>query len=88
MVIGGLVPVLSTQPWFDFTFDLLWIWTRKAKKDTFIRRWLFRAVADFAYAVYIMARLVIFVEIFAVFRSMPKDAYHDVHWTAFWPHVG
>lgn len=88
MVVGGLVPVLSTQPWFDFTFDLLWIWTRKAKKNTFIRRWLFKSMADFAYTAYILARLVIFAEIFLAFRSMPAEAYHDVHWTAFWPHVG
>ena len=42
MVIGGFVPVLSTRPWFDFTFNLLWIWVREVKKKTFVRRWLFR----------------------------------------------
>jgi hypothetical protein len=25
MLIGGFVPVLPTRPWFDFTFNLLWI---------------------------------------------------------------
>ncbi|KPM35772.1 hypothetical protein AK830_g10798 [Neonectria ditissima] len=86
MIIGGLVPVLSTRPWFDFTFNLIWIWTRKAK-DTFIRRWIFRATADFAYAVYIIARVLIFLEIFLAFRAMPRDVYYQVQWTAFWPHV-
>lgn len=87
MVVGGLVPVLSTQPWFDFTFNLIWIWTRKAKKDTFIRRWLFRASADMAYALYIVARVLIFAEIFSAFRAMPEDVYHGVHWASFWPHI-
>ncbi|KAK7416431.1 Squalene epoxidase [Neonectria punicea] len=76
MVVGGLVPVLSTRPWFDFTFNLIWIWTRKAKRDTFIRRWIFRATADCAYAVYIIARVLIFLEIFLAFRAMPEDVYY------------
>ncbi|CAG9983083.1 unnamed protein product [Clonostachys byssicola] len=87
MVVGSLVPVLSTQPWFDFTFNLIWIWTRKAKKDTFVRRWLFRLPADAAYSIYIVARVIIFVEIFLAFRAMPKDVYDDIQWTSFWPHV-
>ncbi|KAK3898974.1 squalene epoxidase-domain-containing protein [Staphylotrichum tortipilum] len=41
MAIGGLVPVLSTGPWFDFSFSMLWIWVREARKGTFARRWLF-----------------------------------------------
>jgi squalene monooxygenase len=34
MVFGGAVPVLSTRPWFDVSFSLLWIWVREAKKPT------------------------------------------------------
>lgn len=87
MVIGGLVPVLSTRPWFDFDFTLLWIWIKEAKKRSFVRKWIFRIVADTAYTVYIIARLMIFVEMFMAFRAAPADAYKDVSWLSFWPHV-
>jgi squalene monooxygenase len=87
MVIGGIVPVLSTRPWFDFTFSLLWIWVREAKKKTFVRCWIFSMVVNFAYILYITARILILVEIFVAFRAMPEDAYFDVDWTSFWPHV-
>lgn len=87
MAVGGLVPVLSTRPWFDFSFSLVWIWVREAKRDTFVRRWAFRAMVDSAYVLYILARLVIVVEIFATFRAMPADVYYGVDWTHFWPHV-
>ncbi|SPO04193.1 uncharacterized protein DNG_06876 [Cephalotrichum gorgonifer] len=87
MVIGGLVPVLSTRPWFDFTFTLLWMWKLEAKKNTFIRRWAFRVVADAAYIVYIIARFMIFVEMFMAFRAAPAKAYEDISWLSFWPHV-
>jgi len=86
LAIGGLVPVLSTQPWFDFTFTLLWIWVRHAKKNTLMRRWCFKVVADISYAAYIVARLLLFAEIFAAFRALPADAYKDVEWSQFWPH--
>lgn len=87
MVIGGLVPVLSTRPWFDFSFTLLWIWKIEAKRKTFVRQWVFRIVADTAYTVYIIARLMIFVEMFTAFRAAPADAYSDISWLSFWPHV-
>lgn len=87
MVIGGLVPVLSTRPWFDFSFSLLWIWDREARRKTWIRKWLVRILADSAYIVYIIARMLIFVGILMSFRALPADAYEDVNWTAFWPHV-
>ncbi|KAK3936738.1 squalene epoxidase-domain-containing protein [Diplogelasinospora grovesii] len=88
MAVGGLVPVLSTRPWFDFTFSLLWIWVREAKKNkSFVRRWLFRMVVDFAYIMYIIARVLIVVEMFIAFRAMPEDAYSDVDWTSWWPHA-
>jgi squalene monooxygenase len=85
--IGGLVPVLSTRPWFDFSFSLLMIWVREARKPTFPRRWFFSLVADSTYVLYILARLVILVEIFATFRAMPEDVYSDVNWASFWPHA-
>ena len=72
MAIGGIVPVLSTRPWFDFTFSLLWIWSREAKRKTFVRQWIFRLVVDFAYITYIIARILIFVEIFLAFRALPR----------------
>ncbi|KAK3302913.1 uncharacterized protein B0T15DRAFT_568666 [Chaetomium strumarium] len=84
--IGGLVPVLSTYPWSDFSFSMFMIWEREARKQTFARRWLFSLVADSAYVLYILARLVILVEIFAAFRAMPEDVYFDVDWASFWPH--
>jgi len=87
MAVGGLVPVLSTRPWFDFSFSMVWIWVREARKQTFARRWFFSLVVDSAYVMYILARVVIFVEIFASFREMPEDVYFDVDWTSFWPHV-
>jgi squalene monooxygenase len=87
MAIGGIVPVLSTRPWFDFTFSLLWIWVREAKKKTFVRRWLFSSVVDSAYILYITARMLILVEIFMAFRAMPEDVYFDVDWVSFWPHA-
>lgn len=88
MVVGGLMPVLSTVEWFDFSLDLIWIWIRESRKKTWIRRWLFRIIADVAYLVYIMARFCIFAEIFMAFRSLPADAYDDIQWTSFWPHTG
>ncbi|TVY71181.1 hypothetical protein LSUE1_G007637 [Lachnellula suecica] len=69
MVIGGAVPVISTQPWFDFSFNLLWIWVIDARKSTWIRRNLIEFLVDFAYFVYIIARLLIFAEIFLSFRQ-------------------
>lgn len=87
MAIGGIVPVLSTRPWFDFSFNLLWIWVREARRKTWIREWAFASLVNFAYLAYIMARLVIFAELFSVFRSLPREAYQDVNWSAFWPHV-
>ncbi|KAI2621195.1 squalene epoxidase-domain-containing protein [Hypoxylon sp. NC1633] len=87
MAVGGAVPVLSTREWFDFTFNLLWIWVRDARRQTWVRRHLFNSVVDVAYIVYILARLIIFVEIFISFRSLPASAYDDVSWTAFLPHV-
>ncbi len=88
MITGGLVPVLSTHPWFDFSFSLLWIWDRETKKKTWIRQWMFYVIADLAYVVYIIARLLIFVEIFISFRALPEGAYMDINWTVFWPHLG
>ena len=87
MVVGGLVSVLSTRPWFDFSFSMVWIWVCEARKKTFARRWLFSTVVDWAYVMCILARLVISVEIFAAFRDMPEDVYADVDWTFFWPHL-
>lgn len=87
MITGCLMPVLSTVEWFDFSLDLIWIWIRVAKKETWIRLWLFRIIADGAYIVYILARLIIFAEIFIAFRSLPADAYDDIQWTSFWPHT-
>ncbi|KAH7310764.1 hypothetical protein B0I35DRAFT_470554 [Stachybotrys elegans] len=81
------VILLAVMPWFDFKFDLIWIWTREAKKNTFIRRWLFRGIANSAYAIYIIARILIFAETFLSFRAMPADVYHEVQWTLFWPHI-
>ncbi|KAK4132656.1 hypothetical protein BT67DRAFT_75092 [Trichocladium antarcticum] len=75
---GGLVPVLSTCPWFDFSFSMLWIWVRGAQKKTWARRWVFRLVVGSAYVLYILARLVVLVEIFAAFRAMRKDVYFDM----------
>lgn len=88
MAIGGLVPVVSTQPWFDFSFSLLWIWVREAKRKTFVRMHLFRALVDTAYVLYIVARVFILVEIFVAFRAMPGDVYVSPEWTWFWPHAG
>jgi squalene monooxygenase len=87
MAIGGIVPVLSTQPWFDFSFNLLWIWVRDARKKTWVREWAFASLVNCAYAAYIAARLVIFAELFSVFRWLPREAYKDVNWSAFWTHA-
>ncbi|RYP48913.1 hypothetical protein DL768_005275 [Monosporascus sp. mg162] len=87
MAIGGLVPVLSTRKWFDFSFNLLWIWVLDAQNPTWARKHLFNIVVDFSYFVYILARILIFVEVFAAFRSLPADAYDEISWTAILPHV-
>ena len=87
MAIGGVVPVISTQPWFDFSFGMLWIWVRGAKKRTFVREKLFSTIVDIAYVLYIVARLFILVEIFLAFRAMPKDVYDSIEWTWIWPHA-
>ncbi|KAK3356655.1 hypothetical protein B0T25DRAFT_537133 [Lasiosphaeria hispida] len=87
MVIGGIVPVISTRPWFDFSFSMLWIWVREAEKKTWIRMNLFSTVVDITYILYIAARIFILVEIFIAFRAMPEDAYECLDWTWFWPHV-
>ena len=87
MAVGGIVPVLSTRPWFDFSFNLLWIWVRDARKKTWMREWMFALLVNCAYAAYIMARLVIFAELFRVFRSLPQTAYQEVDGGTFWPHT-
>jgi squalene monooxygenase len=87
MVIGGAVPVLSTREWFDFSFNLLWIWIRPARKNTWMRRNIFDLVVNFAYLVYIIARVLIFAEIFLSFRSLPETAYEEINWAAFLPHI-
>jgi squalene monooxygenase len=87
MAIGGVVPVISTQPWFDFSFSMLWIWVREAKRQTWVRRRLFSTVVDIAYVLYIIARIFILVEMFLVFRAMPEDVYIIPEWTWVWPHV-
>lgn len=86
MIIGGAVPVLSTRKWFDFSFNLLWIWIRPSRKNTWVRRHLFDLLVDFAYSIYILARFLIFAEICLSFRSLPETAYEDVDWNAFLPH--
>lgn len=87
MVIGGIVPVISTQDWFDFTFSMLWIWIREAKRQTWVRKRLFNAVVDVAYALYIIARICIMVEVFLAFRAVPEDVYVNAEWIRFWPHL-
>jgi len=87
MAVGGVVPVISTQPWFDFSFSMLWIWVREAEKQTFVRKQLFSTVVDIAYVLYIIARLFILVEIFLAFRAMPGDVYINPEWTWVWPHA-
>jgi squalene monooxygenase len=87
MAVGGIVPVLSTRPWFDFSFNLLWIWVREARKKTWIREWAFASLVNCAYAAYILARLIIFAELFSVFRWLPREAYQDINWSGFWPHA-
>lgn len=87
MMVGGAVPVISTRPWFDFSFNLLWIWVIDARKSTWIRRNLIAYIVNFAYFIYIVARLLIFVEIFLSFRSLPDSAYEDINWTGFLPHL-
>ena len=87
MAVGGMVPVLSTRSWFDFSFNLLWIWVRGAKKKTWIREWLFASLVNISYAAYCAARLVILIELCAAFRSLPADAYVEVNWSAYLPHV-
>jgi squalene monooxygenase len=78
MIIGGAVPVLSRREWFDFSFNLLWIWIRTARKNTWVRTHLFDSLVDFAYFIYIVARLLIFAEIFLAFRSLPETAYTNI----------
>jgi hypothetical protein len=81
------VPVLSTRLWLDFSFNLLCIWVRKARKKTWIREWAFASLVNCAYAAYILARLIIFAELFSVFRWLPREAYQDINWSGFWPHA-
>lgn len=87
MIVGGAVPVISTRPWFDFSFNLLWIWVIDARKSTCIRRNSIAYVVNFAYFIYIVARVLIFVEIFLSFRALPNSAYEDINWTGFLPHL-
>lgn len=87
MIIGGALPVLSTREWFDFSFNVLWIWVRPARKNTWVRRHVFDFVVDFAYFVYIIARLLIVADIFMSFRSLPETAYSNVSWTNSLPHI-
>ncbi|KAH8670174.1 hypothetical protein BGZ60DRAFT_450079 [Tricladium varicosporioides] len=87
MLVGGAVPVISTRPWFDFSFNLLWIWVIDARKSTWIRRNIFNFLVNLAYLIYIIARVLIFVEMFVSFRSLPENAYADVNWSAFLPHL-
>ncbi len=47
---------------------------------------MFSIVADSAYVVYIVARLLIFAEIFSSFRALPEGAYDEINWTEFRPH--
>ncbi|KAI2632947.1 hypothetical protein GGS21DRAFT_148400 [Xylaria nigripes] len=90
MFTGGAIPVVSTKPWFDFKFTLLWVWVRKTRTQspTWTQQHILRFISDFAYVLYIIARLLIFVEIFISFRSLPASAYQTVDWTGFLPHVG
>lgn len=70
MAIGGAVPVLSTRDWFDFSFNLLWIWIRPAR-NTWIRRQVFNLVVNFAYSIYVIARILISAEICFSFHALP-----------------
>lgn len=85
MIIGGAIPVLSTREWFDFSFDLLWIWIRPARRNAWVRRHIFNFIVDFGYLIYIIARLLIFCVIVLSFRPLPETAYDDINWTAFLP---
>jgi hypothetical protein len=87
MAIGGIVPVLSTADWFDYSFNLLWIWVREAQYKTWVKEWLFASVVNIAYVMYILARLIIFAEMFCAFRSLPAKAYVEVEWSSFLPHI-
>lgn len=87
MEVRGIVPVISTQPWFDFSFSMLWIWVREARKQTWVRKRLFSTVVDMAYSLYIIARVFILVKIFFAFRAMPEDVYISLEWTWIWPHA-
>lgn len=87
MILGGAVPVVSTRPWFDFTFNLLWIWVRESRRKTWVRKHFFNTLVNLSYAAYLIARLLMFVKIFISFRSMPADVYIGIHWTALLPHL-
>ncbi|KAI1422278.1 hypothetical protein F5Y12DRAFT_799684 [Xylaria sp. FL1777] len=90
MFTGGVIPVISTEPWFDFEFTLLWVWVRKTnvQDPTWIRRYLLRRISDVTYALYTTARVLLFVEVFIAFRSLPASAYQTVNWSGFLPHIG
>ncbi|KAI1843545.1 hypothetical protein JX265_007329 [Neoarthrinium moseri] len=90
MITGGLIPVLSTKPWFNFKFTLLWVWERSIQgpNPTWVQRYLLDVVSELAYVMYIIARILILAEICITFRSLPASAYDTVNWTAFLPHIG
>lgn len=89
MFTGGLVPVMSTQPWFNFKFSLFWVWIQnpRAANPTFLHMYLLAVISEFAYVLCILARILILFEVFVSFRAMPATAYVVVDWSAFLPHV-
>ncbi|EXJ59052.1 hypothetical protein A1O7_06483 [Cladophialophora yegresii CBS 114405] len=89
MCLGGVIPVISTRPNFDFRINLLWIWIRQTQnhRSTIARRWLFDLPVHIAASLYILARMFIIFEVFYSLRSLPASSYTCVDWTAIWPHV-
>ncbi|RYP68415.1 hypothetical protein DL771_006679 [Monosporascus sp. 5C6A] len=87
VAISGIFPILSSRKWFDFSFNPLWIWVVDARNPTWARRHLFKIVVDFAYVLYILARILIFLGMFVAFRSLPGDAYDEISWVAILPHL-
>jgi hypothetical protein len=61
-------------------------WMILDKLCSFIR-WTLIATLKLPASVYVLARLVLLVEAFALLRRQPADVFQTVDWTKFLPHV-
>ena len=85
--VWGIVEILATRSWFDFSIVLLGIWEKTTPSRSWWKRYALDIPATTSTLLYILARLVLLVQAVATLRSMPCSVYETVNWTNYVPHV-